>query len=153
MNHFSSACIKSNGTLWVRFILKEDVQSLLKTFQLSTRQLHHMCGHSKVFLLYYFSCVLIWKGEALVDVWKQLIIFKRICAVVCFLPDSSGYQLDKPCPSLEEESGAVPLQSEGHAGAQQLPGSLLDGESEEPQSEGQRSSENGLLNADEKLCF
>ncbi|KAK1796543.1 hypothetical protein P4O66_009579 [Electrophorus voltai] len=27
---------------------KEDVQSLLKTFQLSTRQLHHMCGHSKV---------------------------------------------------------------------------------------------------------
>ncbi|XP_039972214.1 Fanconi anemia group D2 protein [Xiphias gladius] len=26
---------------------KEDVQSLLKTFQLSTRQLHHMCGHSK----------------------------------------------------------------------------------------------------------
>uniref|UniRef100_A0A3B3BYC4 FA complementation group D2 n=1 Tax=Oryzias melastigma TaxID=30732 RepID=A0A3B3BYC4_ORYME len=48
MNHFSSACIKSNGTLWVRFILKEDVQSLLKTFQLSTRQLHHMCGHSKI---------------------------------------------------------------------------------------------------------
>uniref|UniRef100_A0A3B3DEN6 FA complementation group D2 n=1 Tax=Oryzias melastigma TaxID=30732 RepID=A0A3B3DEN6_ORYME len=37
-----------NGTLWVRFILKEDVQSLLKTFQLSTRQLHHMCGHSKI---------------------------------------------------------------------------------------------------------
>uniref|UniRef100_A0A8C4HKK8 FA complementation group D2 n=1 Tax=Dicentrarchus labrax TaxID=13489 RepID=A0A8C4HKK8_DICLA len=27
---------------------KEDVQSLLKTFQLSTRQLHHMCGHSKI---------------------------------------------------------------------------------------------------------
>lgn len=27
---------------------KEDVQSLLKTFQLSTRQLHHMCGHSKL---------------------------------------------------------------------------------------------------------
>lgn len=27
---------------------QEDVQSLLKTFQLSTRQLHHMCGHSKV---------------------------------------------------------------------------------------------------------
>ncbi|KAK5872378.1 hypothetical protein PBY51_013089 [Eleginops maclovinus] len=26
----------------------EDVQSLLKTFQLSTRQLHHMCGHSKM---------------------------------------------------------------------------------------------------------
>uniref|UniRef100_A0A671USY1 FA complementation group D2 n=1 Tax=Sparus aurata TaxID=8175 RepID=A0A671USY1_SPAAU len=26
---------------------KEDVQNLLKTFQLSTRQLHHMCGHSK----------------------------------------------------------------------------------------------------------
>lgn len=30
------------------FLLKEDVQGLLKTFQLSTRQLHHMCGHSKV---------------------------------------------------------------------------------------------------------
>ncbi|KAA0722888.1 Fanconi anemia group D2 protein [Triplophysa tibetana] len=27
---------------------KEEVQSLLKTFQLSTRQLHHMCGHSKI---------------------------------------------------------------------------------------------------------
>ncbi|TRY99785.1 hypothetical protein DNTS_033949 [Danionella cerebrum] len=27
---------------------KEDVQGLLKTFQLSTRQLHHMCGHSKI---------------------------------------------------------------------------------------------------------
>uniref|UniRef100_A0A7N6AQL1 FA complementation group D2 n=1 Tax=Anabas testudineus TaxID=64144 RepID=A0A7N6AQL1_ANATE len=27
---------------------KMDVQSLLKTFQLSTRQLHHMCGHSKI---------------------------------------------------------------------------------------------------------
>ncbi|XP_053287683.1 Fanconi anemia group D2 protein isoform X2 [Pleuronectes platessa] len=27
---------------------KEDVQSLLKTFQLSTRQLHHMCGYSKI---------------------------------------------------------------------------------------------------------
>ncbi|KAM6927239.1 Fanconi anemia group D2 protein [Xenentodon cancila] len=27
---------------------KEDVQHLLKTFQLSTRQLHHMCGHSKI---------------------------------------------------------------------------------------------------------
>ncbi|KAF3856397.1 hypothetical protein F7725_017120 [Dissostichus mawsoni] len=29
-------------------LIKEDVQSLLKTFQLSTRQLHHMCGHSKM---------------------------------------------------------------------------------------------------------
>ncbi|XP_028854111.1 Fanconi anemia group D2 protein [Denticeps clupeoides] len=27
---------------------KEDVQGLLKTIQLSTRQLHHMCGHSKI---------------------------------------------------------------------------------------------------------
>ncbi|XP_026163861.1 Fanconi anemia group D2 protein [Mastacembelus armatus] len=27
---------------------KEDVQSLLKTCQLSTRQLHYMCGHSKI---------------------------------------------------------------------------------------------------------
>uniref|UniRef100_A0A8D0G882 FA complementation group D2 n=1 Tax=Sphenodon punctatus TaxID=8508 RepID=A0A8D0G882_SPHPU len=27
---------------------KEDVQSLLKTLQLSTRQLHHICGHSKI---------------------------------------------------------------------------------------------------------
>uniref|UniRef100_A0A8D3CL66 FA complementation group D2 n=1 Tax=Scophthalmus maximus TaxID=52904 RepID=A0A8D3CL66_SCOMX len=26
----------------------EDVQNLLKTIQLSTRQLHHMCGHSKI---------------------------------------------------------------------------------------------------------
>uniref|UniRef100_A0A8C5WYS2 FA complementation group D2 n=1 Tax=Laticauda laticaudata TaxID=8630 RepID=A0A8C5WYS2_LATLA len=28
--------------------LQEDVQSLLKTLQLSTRQLHHICGHSKI---------------------------------------------------------------------------------------------------------
>ncbi|XP_077182176.1 Fanconi anemia group D2 protein isoform X2 [Paroedura picta] len=28
--------------------LKKDVQSLLKNLQLSTRQLHHMCGHSKI---------------------------------------------------------------------------------------------------------
>ncbi|XP_041048128.1 Fanconi anemia group D2 protein [Carcharodon carcharias] len=27
---------------------REDVQSLLKTLQLSTRQLHHMCGHTKL---------------------------------------------------------------------------------------------------------
>ncbi|XP_049590739.1 Fanconi anemia group D2 protein [Syngnathus scovelli] len=27
---------------------KEDVQNLLKTFQLSTRQLHYICGHSKI---------------------------------------------------------------------------------------------------------
>ncbi|KAJ7999200.1 hypothetical protein DPEC_G00212960 [Dallia pectoralis] len=27
---------------------KEDVHCLLKTFQLSTRQLHHLCGHSKI---------------------------------------------------------------------------------------------------------
>ncbi|KAG8436234.1 hypothetical protein GDO86_007366 [Hymenochirus boettgeri] len=27
---------------------REDVQSLLKTLQLSTRQLHHICGHSKI---------------------------------------------------------------------------------------------------------
>lgn len=29
-------------------LLQDDVQGLLKTLQLSTRQLHHMCGHSKV---------------------------------------------------------------------------------------------------------
>lgn len=33
---------------WSVFLLQDDVQSLLKTLQLSTRQLHHMCGHSKV---------------------------------------------------------------------------------------------------------
>ena len=27
---------------------REDVQGLLKNLQLSTRALHHMCGHSKV---------------------------------------------------------------------------------------------------------
>ena len=27
---------------------REDVQGLLKNLQLSTRYLHHMCGHSKV---------------------------------------------------------------------------------------------------------
>lgn len=33
---------------WSTYLLQDDVQSLLKTLQLSTRQLHHMCGHSKV---------------------------------------------------------------------------------------------------------
>lgn len=30
------------------YLFQDDVQGLLKTLQLSTRQLHHMCGHSKV---------------------------------------------------------------------------------------------------------
>nr|XP_032641278.1 Fanconi anemia group D2 protein [Chelonoidis abingdonii] len=56
-----SVCLKY-GRLFVEAFLKlamplldysfkkhrEDVQSLLKTLQLSTRQLHHMCGHSKI---------------------------------------------------------------------------------------------------------
>nr|XP_025046210.1 Fanconi anemia group D2 protein [Pelodiscus sinensis] len=56
-----SVCLK-HGRLFVEAFLKlamplldhsfkqhrEDVQSLLKTLQLSTRQLHHMCGHSKI---------------------------------------------------------------------------------------------------------
>ncbi|XP_042305888.1 Fanconi anemia group D2 protein isoform X2 [Sceloporus undulatus] len=56
-----SVCLKY-GRLFVETFLKhgmplldysfkkhrDDVQSLLKTFQLSTRQLHHMCGHSKI---------------------------------------------------------------------------------------------------------
>ncbi|NXY06866.1 FACD2 protein, partial [Pteruthius melanotis] len=56
-----SICLKY-GRLFVEAFLKlamplldhsfkkhtDDVQSLLKTLQLSTRQLHHMCGHSKI---------------------------------------------------------------------------------------------------------
>ncbi|NXI95084.1 FACD2 protein, partial [Psophia crepitans] len=56
-----SVCLKY-GRLFVEVFLKlamplldysfkkhrDDVQSLLKTLQLSTRQLHHMCGHSKI---------------------------------------------------------------------------------------------------------
>ncbi|NWX47116.1 FACD2 protein, partial [Steatornis caripensis] len=56
-----SICLKY-GCLFVEVFLKlamplldysfkkhrDDVQSLLKTLQLSTRQLHHMCGHSKI---------------------------------------------------------------------------------------------------------
>ncbi|NWV25194.1 FACD2 protein, partial [Origma solitaria] len=56
-----SVCLKY-GRLFVEAFLKlamplldhsfkkhtDDVQSLLKTLQLSTRQLHHMCGHSKI---------------------------------------------------------------------------------------------------------
>ncbi|NWY62883.1 FACD2 protein, partial [Chionis minor] len=56
-----STCLKY-GRLFVEAFLKlamplldysfkkhrDDVQSLLKTLQLSTRQLHHMCGHSKI---------------------------------------------------------------------------------------------------------
>ncbi|KAL7985939.1 hypothetical protein Chor_011105 [Crotalus horridus] len=56
-----SVCLKY-GRLFIETFLKsgmplldysfkkhrEDVQSLLKTLQLSTRQLHHVCGHSKI---------------------------------------------------------------------------------------------------------
>ncbi|XP_069722430.1 Fanconi anemia group D2 protein [Phaenicophaeus curvirostris] len=56
-----STCLKY-GRLFVEAFLKlamplldysfkkhrDDVQSLLRTLQLSTRQLHHMCGHSKI---------------------------------------------------------------------------------------------------------
>uniref|UniRef100_A0A8C5SSS3 FA complementation group D2 n=1 Tax=Laticauda laticaudata TaxID=8630 RepID=A0A8C5SSS3_LATLA len=56
-----SVCLKY-GRLFIETFLKsgmplldysfkkhrEDVQSLLKTLQLSTRQLHHICGHSKI---------------------------------------------------------------------------------------------------------
>ncbi|RLV99437.1 hypothetical protein DV515_00009687, partial [Chloebia gouldiae] len=56
-----SICLKY-GRLFVEAFLKlamplldhsfkkhtDDVQSLLKTLQMSTRQLHHMCGHSKI---------------------------------------------------------------------------------------------------------
>ncbi|KAM4651606.1 Fanconi anemia group D2 protein isoform 1-T3 [Discoglossus pictus] len=59
--HVLSICLKY-GRLFLETFLKlgmplldycfkkhrEDVQSLLKTLQLSTRQLHHMCGHSKI---------------------------------------------------------------------------------------------------------
>ncbi|NXP00386.1 FACD2 protein, partial [Certhia brachydactyla] len=60
----TKSCSKSKeyGRLFVEAFLKlamplldhsfkkhtDDVQSLLKTLQLSTRQLHHMCGHSKI---------------------------------------------------------------------------------------------------------
>lgn len=59
-----------------------DVQSLLKTFQLSTRQLHHMCGHSKVFngkfpvhssmlhcILILFCYIVCWTRFARTRVW------------------------------------------------------------------------------------
>uniref|UniRef100_A0A670I1J1 FA complementation group D2 n=1 Tax=Podarcis muralis TaxID=64176 RepID=A0A670I1J1_PODMU len=62
--HFLPFCLCSAqyGRLFVETFLKlgmplldcsfkkhrEDVQSLLKTLQLSTRQLHHICGHSKI---------------------------------------------------------------------------------------------------------
>lgn len=47
---------------------KEDVQGLLKTFQLSTRQLHHMCGHSKVIWLFLLN-------------WRK----DRVCVVFTFI--------------------------------------------------------------------
>lgn len=51
-------------------------------------------------------------------------------------PDSSGHESDQSCPCLEEEPGAVCVQGEGHADAQQLSGGLLDRKPEEPQPEG-----------------
>ena len=55
---------------------------------------------------------------------------------MCWCSDSPGYQPDQPRPGLEEEPGAVCVQSEGHAHAQQLPGGFLDWQPEEPQPEG-----------------
>uniref|UniRef100_A0A3Q4GAA2 FA complementation group D2 n=1 Tax=Neolamprologus brichardi TaxID=32507 RepID=A0A3Q4GAA2_NEOBR len=44
-----NVCLKVSGFYMAMLVsFKEDVQGLLKTFQLSTRQLHHMCGHSKM---------------------------------------------------------------------------------------------------------
>lgn len=51
-------------------------------------------------------------------------------------PASPGHKSDQSCPCLEEEPGAVCVQGEGHADAQQLSGGLLDRKPEEPQPEG-----------------
>lgn len=55
---------------------------------------------------------------------------------MCWRSDSPGYKLDQPRSSIEEESRAVYLQSEGHADTQQLSGGVLAGQPEESQPEG-----------------
>lgn len=65
-------------------------------------------------------------------IWKVLTSF-----VIMFGgPDSPGHEPHQSRPSLEEEPGAVRVQGEGHADAQQLSGGLLDRKLEEPQPEG-----------------
>lgn len=91
----SSKCM-CNVASWAKFVClvtwafnhctgssQEDVQSLLKTFQLSTRQLHHMCGHSKV---NYSICSAWWTVEQEWD-WRNkcsLLMLKWICDAHCF---------------------------------------------------------------------
>lgn len=65
-----------------------------------------------------------------------MFICKVLTSFVIIGPDSPGHKPDQSCPCLEEESGAVCVQSEGHADAQQLSGGLLDRKPEEPQPEG-----------------
>lgn len=60
---------------------------------------------------------------------------------MCWYSEQSGYEPDQPRTSLEEEPGAVCLQSEGHVDAPQLSGGLLDWKPEESQPEGKNSAE------------
>lgn len=49
------------------------------------------------------------------------------CVIVRLISDSPGHKPDQSRAGLEEELGAVCVQSEGHADPPQLPGGILDG--------------------------
>lgn len=103
-------------------LLQEDVQSLLKILQLCTRQLHHMCGHSKVRV--HLDAVLYLSG---------LHHDKR----VSFCADPPGHGPDHTRATAKEDSGDVCVPGKSHAGPQQLPRGILAGQSQKPRPAGE----------------
>lgn len=75
--------------------VQEDVQSLLKTFQLSTRQLHHMCGHSKVSLwpekhrVKLTTDCLCWFDDELL-IWEEALLAQKM---IWNIPSSSPLEI------------------------------------------------------------
>lgn len=107
-------------------LFQEEIQNLLKTFQLSTRQLHHMCGHSKVPPPQFLT-----REETSPGVTRVV--------TSGFISDPPGYEPDQSRASLEEELGVVCVPGEGHVDPAQLSGGLLDGNPEEPNPAGRAS--------------
>lgn len=83
-------------------------------------------------------CRFCYANTALNDETVKVLIWKVLTSFVIMFggPDSPGHEPDQSRPCLEEEPGAVRVQGEGHADAQQLSGGLLDRKPEEPQPEG-----------------
>lgn len=78
---------------------REDVQGLLKNLQLSTRVLHHTCGHSKARLFYCNGWI---KFCLLYSIWwaREECSYKKLCTVVTKF--ASAFYLEKFLSQLVE---------------------------------------------------